>query len=461
MTPRSAGPRWALLLLLVLGAARTAAAGEPQLWFLNSLAKPAPVQPSAALLAQFETSPVLHAAWGESEALQLLVLGPPEGLNKLQASCGEFTHPSGDVWAPGTVRCDFVGYVTTQAPYYGTTRVGEWPDPLLPDHAIHVAGGRAQPIWIEVKVPLDAEAGRYEGAITLSADGWTATLPLAVEVWGFDLPKSPTLASSFLLRVRYLYEQHHVERASPAAEALILQYHEAMLDHRIMPTHVATDEIRFGDNDQLAAMVAPLVGADLVILLTDVEGVLDDRGKRISVMTPEHVIGTVKKRAASVGSGGMQSKLDAAGKGRRAGATVVVASAFHPEVVRAVLGAEDVGTLFPRTAEPLRARKHWIAFTLRPRGTVILDEGAVRAIAGGKSSLLPVGVLGIRGQFNPGDSVRLVGADGVELGRGLARLGAVDVARAAGKRGPELELLFGAAARDLVIVHKDDLVLAT
>lgn len=244
MTPRGAGPRWALLLLLVLGAARTAAAGEPQLWFLNSLAKPAPVQPSAALLAQFETSPVLHAAWGESEALQLLVLAPPEGLNKLRASCGEFTHPSGDVWAPGTVRCDFVGYVTTQAPYYGTTRVGEWPDPLLPDHAIHVAGGRAQPIWIEVKVPLDAEAGRYEGAITLSADGWTATLPLAVEVWGFDLPKSPTLASSFLLRVRYIYEQHHVERASPAAEALILQYHEAMLDHRIMPTHVATDEIR-------------------------------------------------------------------------------------------------------------------------------------------------------------------------------------------------------------------------
>ena len=104
MTPRSAGPRWALLLLLVLGAARTAAAGEPQLWFLNSLAKPAPVQPSAALLAQFETSPVLHAAWGESEALQLLVLAPPEGLNKLRASCGEFTHPSGDVWAPGTVR---------------------------------------------------------------------------------------------------------------------------------------------------------------------------------------------------------------------------------------------------------------------------------------------------------------------------------------------------------------------
>lgn len=251
------------------------------------------------------------------------------------------------------------------------------------------------------------------------------------------------------------------ERLNNAREALA-----ALLEAGAVPIvnendTVATDEIRFGDNDQLAAMVAPLVGADLVILLTDVEGVLDDRGKRISVMTPEHVIGTVKKRAASVGSGGMQSKLDAAGKGRRAGATVVVASAFHPEVVRAVLGAEDVGTLFPRTAEPLRARKHWIAFTLRPRGTVILDEGAVRAIAGGKSSLLPVGVLGIRGQFNPGDSVRLVGADGVELGRGLARLGAVDVARAAGKRGPELELLFGAAARDLVIVHKDDLVLAT
>ncbi len=250
------------------------------------------------------------------------------------------------------------------------------------------------------------------------------------------------------------------ERLNNARDALA-----ALLDAGAVPIvnendTVATDEIRFGDNDQLAAMVAPLVGAELVILLTDVDGVLDDRGKRISLMTPTHAVGSVAKSPGAVGSGGIQSKLDAASKGRRAGASVVVASAFHPDVVRAVLGGEDVGTLFPRTAEPLRARKHWIAFTLRPRGTVILDEGAARAVSGGKSSLLPVGVLGIRGQFNPGDSVRLVGPDGVELARGLARLGAVDVARAAGKRGAELELLFGAAAKDLVVVHKDDLVLA-
>ena len=119
-----------------------------------------------------------------------------------------------------------------------------------------------------------------------------------------------------------------------------------------------------------------------------------------------------------------------------------------------------MGTLFPAGSEALRARKHWIAYTLRPRGTLLLDAGAVRAIAAGKSSLLPVGVVGLRGQFNPGDSVRLVSLDGDEVGRGLTRLGALDLARAAGKKGKDLELLFGAGASDLVVVHKDDLVVA-
>jgi glutamate 5-kinase len=154
----------------------------------------------------------------------------------------------------------------------------------------------------------------------------------------------------------------------------------------------------------------------------------------------------------------MQSKLDAAKKAVRSGAAVVIAPASRSGGLRAVLEGQDVGTFFPPLAEALRARKHWIAYTLRPRGTLLLDQGAVRAVLDGKSSLLPVGVLGVRGQFNPGDSVRLVGVDGAEVGRGLTRLGALDVARAAGKKGRELELLFGTPGRDLVVVHKDDLV---
>jgi glutamate 5-kinase len=222
---------------------------------------------------------------------------------------------------------------------------------------------------------------------------------------------------------------------------------------------LATDEIRFGDNDQLAAMVSPLVGAELLVLLTDVEGVLDAKGRRISVMDGDSEIGTVRSTAQRVGSGGMASKLDAARKASRSGASVVIAPAGSENVLAEVLDGKDIGTLFPCVGPPLKARKHWIMFTLRPRGALLLDDGAVQVMRGGKASLLPIGVLGVRGQFNPGDSVRLVAPDGSEVGRGLTRLGALDVARAAGKKGGELELLFGAGGADLVIVHKDDLVI--
>lgn len=212
---------------------------------------------------------------------------------------------------------------------------------------------------------------------------------------------------------------------------------------------VATEEIRFGDNDQLASMVVPLVGADLLILLTDVEGVLDADGRRISVMSERSVVGKVSSKGERVGSGGMASKLDATGKARRSGAAVVIAPAGRPGVLADVVAGKDVGTLFPAIGEPLKARKHWIAYTLRPRGVLILDAGAVRAISGGRSSLLPVGVLGVRGEFRPGDSVSLVDTEGREVGRGLSRLSALDAARVAGQ-----------TSGDDVVVHKDDLVLS-
>lgn len=248
------------------------------------------------------------------------------------------------------------------------------------------------------------------------------------------------------------------ERLNNAREAIA-----ALLETGAVPIinendTVATDEIRFGDNDQLAAMVAPLVGADLLILLTDVDGVLDPAGARIPEMRAAQDVGAgPAKNGEQVGSGGMPSKLSAAEKARHAGAAVVVANGLRPDVLSRIVAGEDEGTFFPRIGEVLRARKHWILFTLRPKGTLLLDAGAAVAIRSGTSSLLPVGVLGLRGQFNPGDSVRLVDPDGVEVGRGLTRLGALDVASAAGKRGPELEMRFGPASRDLVVVHKDDL----
>jgi glutamate 5-kinase len=141
-----------------------------------------------------------------------------------------------------------------------------------------------------------------------------------------------------------------------------------------------------------------------------------------------------------------------------AGAAVVIADARRPRPLLDILAGEDIGTLFLPYEQRIQARKHWIAFTLRPRGAILLDRGAVEAVALRGRSVLPVGVLGVRGDFNGGDAVLLMSPEGKEIGRGLARLGATEIAAVAGKRGPELAALRGYDA-DVVVVHRDDLVL--
>ena len=225
---------------------------------------------------------------------------------------------------------------------------------------------------------------------------------------------------------------------------------------------VAVDEIRFGDNDQLAAMVATLTGADLLILLTDVEGLLGADGARVPVVQgDDRVEALVRSEPGAappgVGQGGMASKIDAARRATRRGVPVVIADARQEGIVGRVLAGEDVGTLFLPHGSRMASRKHWIAFTLKPRGVVVLDAGAARAVQKGNRSLLPAGVVGVRGDFEPGDAVRLVGTDGEEIARGLARYSTRDVARLAGAKTAEIEQRLGRHGGDEV-VHRDDLV---
>lgn len=222
---------------------------------------------------------------------------------------------------------------------------------------------------------------------------------------------------------------------------------------------VATEELRFSDNDQLSAMVAPLVSADAVILLTDVDGVLDEAGKRIPTLTDLSQFVDRGAQSGSVGRGGMASKLDAARKASRSGAAVVIAGARRERVISEVLSGNDVGTFFPPSGSVLRARQHWIAYTLKPSGEVLVDRGAATALRTGQASLLPVGVLGVRGEFHHGDSIRIVDMNGDEVGRGLSRLDALGVARVAGRKTEELEALMGQGFEG-VVIHKDDLVLS-
>ncbi len=261
------------------------------------------------------------------------------------------------------------------------------------------------------------------------------------------------VAAQVLITHADLADRERVNNARQALAALIEAGAVPVINEN---DTVSTDEIRFGDNDQLAAMVTPLVGAELLLLLTDVDGVLDDRGERIPLMHDGAKIGNVA--SGGPGTGGMASKMDAALKASRSGASVVIANTLRSDVIADAIAGRDVGTLFAPHPRALRARQHWIMYTLRPKGEVLVDDGAAKALRVGKSSLLPIGVIGVRGEFHAGDPVSLVTGDREEIGRGLARLTSADVARAAGKKGIELDEVLGRASHDEVVVHRDDLV---
>lgn len=213
---------------------------------------------------------------------------------------------------------------------------------------------------------------------------------------------------------------------------------------------VSTEEIKFGDNDELSAMVSPLVDADLLVLLSDIDGLLDLKQKRVSVVTDieKEARTLVTSKKSDVGTGGMQSKLEAARRASLSGAHVVIANANEEDILTRICSGEDVGTLFVPSSKRLRAKHHWIAFTLRPRGDLIVDAGAESALRRGKS-LLSVGVKALRGEFHEGDAVRVVSLAGEEIGRGLVRLDAMRALGTVGRSSDENES---------VIVHRDDLV---
>jgi glutamate 5-kinase len=216
---------------------------------------------------------------------------------------------------------------------------------------------------------------------------------------------------------------------------------------------VSVEEIKFGDNDQLAALVVPLVDANLLVLLSDIEGLLDASGRRIPLVrdiAAEAVPHVRQGAKGGPGTGGMASKVEAARRANLAGADVVVADARVRGVVESILRGEDVGTWFVASGRKLSAKRYWIAFTLRPRGALLLDAGAAEAVRTKGRSILPVGVLGVRGDFRAGDAVSIVGPDGQEIGRGLARFGVEDAARLAGRTPTDKD-------EADVLVHRDEL----
>jgi glutamate 5-kinase len=225
---------------------------------------------------------------------------------------------------------------------------------------------------------------------------------------------------------------------------------------------VATDEIRFGDNDRLAALVAHLVHADAMVLLTDVDGLYDGPPSRpgarriSSVEGPSDLVGIeVTSRGSAVGTGGMVTKLDSVGIATASGIPVVLTSAAQ---AADALAGREVGTWFSATGRRRSTRLLWLAYAARSHGRLVLDDGAVRAVRGGLASLLPAGVVRVEGDFEAGDPVDLVGLDGRTVARGLVSYASGELPALLGRSTSALRAELG-PGYDREIVHRDDLVL--
>jgi glutamate 5-kinase len=227
---------------------------------------------------------------------------------------------------------------------------------------------------------------------------------------------------------------------------------------------VATAEIKFGDNDRLGARVASMMGADQLVLLSDVDGLYTaDPGRDagaahiadVAAITPE-IEAMAGGSASGMGRGGMTSKLIAARIATAAGAEVIIARGASLNPLADIRnGARH--TIFRASVTPAAARKRWIAGVLKPEGVLVIDEGAVKALSDGKS-LLPAGIRQVDGRFERGDAVLVKDREGREIARGLAAYNASDAERIAGKRTVEIEAILGYRGRDEMI-HRDDLAL--
>ncbi len=273
---------------------------------------------------------------------------------------------------------------------------------------------------------------------------------------------SPTIVAQVLLthsdmqdRRRYLNARHALER---------------LIEHGVVPVinendTVSVDEIKFGDNDTLAGLVAGLVQADALIILSDVDGLYDadprtnPDAKRIPLV--EHVTPAMLKSAggsgSTVGTGGMVTKLRAAARVTELGLRCVIAEGHRSGALTSLFAGADVGTVFEPTSSHRDARAAWIAHALKPKGTLVVDAGARVALVERKKSLLPSGLREVKGNFAHGDPVELCGPDGKAFGCGLVAYGAEDLRRIAGLKSGQIESALGWRGLDEA-VHRDDLV---
>lgn len=300
-----------------------------------------------------------------------------------------------------------------------------------------------------------------------------------------DIPAKQMLAAVGQPRLMALYEQLFGLYKVTVAQVLLTRADlsdrrrylnsrntlAALLAQRVIPIvnendTVATEEIRVGDNDNLSALVANLIEADLLVLLTDQPGLFtadprqDPHARLVTEVAeleiPAELWQAAGGLAGKLGTGGMFTKLQAADLARRSGASVVIARGSDPEVLNRLVAGEVSGTRFHPVATAVESRKRYI-LAGGAAGRLVVDEGAARALRSG-SSLLPIGVVSVEGVFERGDAVRVIAPDGREVARGLVNYAAVDLARICGRRSDEIESLLGFNYGQEVI-HRNGMVL--
>jgi glutamate 5-kinase len=300
-----------------------------------------------------------------------------------------------------------------------------------------------------------------------------------------DLPTRQSAAAVGQSELIAAYRQAFASHGYPVAQILLTQNElsdyrrylhlrnllNALLEHHgAVPVlnendPVSASGVEIGENDRLAALVAAKVGADLLVLLSDVDGLYTGNPNRsseaelipeVEKITPE-LKALAEKADDRGGSGGMQAKLEAATVAARAGVGVIIASSRTPQILGRLLAGEQLGTYFQPAVTKLASRKRWIGFARPPKGKLVVDEGAGRAVLERGSSLLPVGIANVEGKFNAGDTVSIVDFSGKEIARGLTNYNSEEVSLIRRCKTKELEAKLGRHDYDEV-VHRDNLV---
>ena len=294
----------------------------------------------------------------------------------------------------------------------------------------------------------------------LSAVGQLRLMALYEQIFGLY----GMLVGQVLLTRADLSDRQRYLNARNTLVALMMQNILAIINEN---DAVATEEIRVGDNDNLSALVANLIDADLLILLTDQAGLFtadprsNPQAELVKTVDTEEIPAELWQAAggskSGLGTGGMTTKLQAADLARRSGSTCVIASSQEPDVLIRLAAGEKIGTHFPALSSSVESRKRYIMSARRAPGQISVDAGAAQALRRG-SSLLPIGLSGVSGRFERGDTVRVLDEAGHEIARGIVNYASRDLEQITRRRSDEIEAILGYHYGDEVI-HRNDLVM--